>query len=114
MTDKNKEAAQNQSPDLPPGYPPPWAYYSPEDEIDLREYWTLLVENRKLIGIITGACTAIALVASLLMTPIYRAETLLAPVSEEKGGSLAALVGQFGGLAELARHRTVAHPAGID
>jgi uncharacterized protein involved in exopolysaccharide biosynthesis len=102
MTDEPKETEQNQQqPAIPPGYPPPWAYYPPEDEIDLGEYWKLMVKNRKLIGIITGACTLIALIVAFLMTPIYRAETLLAPVSYEKSGGLAALAGQFGDIASL-------------
>jgi uncharacterized protein involved in exopolysaccharide biosynthesis len=103
MADEPKEPAQNQQqPAIPPGYPPPWAYYPPEEEIDLREYWKLFVENKKLVGVVTGACTVLALLASLVMTPIYRAETLLVPVTDKDAGSLAALVGQFGGLAELA------------
>jgi uncharacterized protein involved in exopolysaccharide biosynthesis len=104
MANEPKEPAQNQQqPAVPPsGYPPPWAYYPPQDEIDLREYWKLVVENRKLIGIITGGCALIALIAAFVMTPIYRAETVLAPVSQDKTSGLAALAGQFGGLAELA------------
>jgi uncharacterized protein involved in exopolysaccharide biosynthesis len=102
MTDEPKETEQNrQEPAVPPGYPPPWAYYPPEEEIDLREYWRLMVDNRKLIGIITGACTVLALVAAFVMTPIYRAETLLAPVSDEKTSGLSALAGQFGDIASL-------------
>jgi uncharacterized protein involved in exopolysaccharide biosynthesis len=102
MDEKNRESGAEPRPPYPPPNSPPWAYYPAQDEIDLREYWNLLVEHRKLIGIITGVCTAIALVASLLMTPIYRAETVLAPVSEGKTSSLSGLVGQFSDLAAIA------------
>jgi len=88
----------------PPPYPgyPPYVVYPEEEPIDWRAYWKILVEYRKLIGIITAASTIIALLIAFLMTPIYRAEVLLAPVSEEGAGSLSSLAGQFGDLASLA------------
>jgi uncharacterized protein involved in exopolysaccharide biosynthesis len=103
MANEPKEPAQNQQqPAVPPsGYPPPWAYYPPEEEIDLREYWKLMVENRKLIGIIAGACTVLALILAFLMTPIYRAETLLAPVTDDTTNTISALAGRFGDIASL-------------
>jgi len=73
-----------------------------EEPINWREYWQVLVEHRKLIGIITAASTLLAMATAFLMTPIYRAEVLLAPVSEERAGSLSSLAGQFGDLAALA------------
>lgn len=102
MDEKGRESGAEPRPQYPPPYPPPWAYYPAQDEIDLREYWKLLVEHRKLIGIITGICTVVALVTSLMMTPVYRADTVLAPVSEDKSSSISALVGQFSDLAALA------------
>ncbi len=102
MDDESKVSPRAERPAILPPYPPPWAYYPPEDEIDLREYWKLLVQNRKLIGIVTGICTLLALITSLVMTPIYRAETLLAPVSDDKTNGLTALAGQFSDLAALA------------
>jgi uncharacterized protein involved in exopolysaccharide biosynthesis len=68
----------------------------------LREYLRVLVEQKKLIGIITAVSTLLALLAAFLITPIYRAEVLLAPVTQEKTSSLSALAGQFGDLAALA------------
>ena len=73
-----------------------------EEPINWREYWQVLVEHRKLIGIITAASTLLATATAFLLTPIYRAEVLLAPVSEERAGSLSSLAGQFGDLAALA------------
>ncbi len=85
---------------MPP--PVPAYFYPPEEEIDLMELWQVLVENKVLIAKITGACTAVALVIAIFTTPIYRAETLLVPVSAEKSVGLAAIAGQFGGLSRLA------------
>jgi uncharacterized protein involved in exopolysaccharide biosynthesis len=76
--------------------------YPPEEPIDWGAYWKILVEQRKLIGIITAATTLIALVIAFVLPPVYRAEVLLAPVSEEKSEGLGALAGQFGDLAALA------------
>jgi uncharacterized protein involved in exopolysaccharide biosynthesis len=76
--------------------------YPPEEPIDWAGYWRVLVEQKKLIGIITAASTLIALVIAFVLPPVYRAEVLLAPVSEEKSEGLGALTGQFGDLAALA------------
>ena len=88
----------------PPPYPgyPPYVVYPEEEPIDWGAYWKILVEQRKRIGIITAASTLAALLAAFLITPVYRAEVLLAPVSQEKTSGLSALAGQFGDLAALA------------
>ncbi len=85
-----------------PGYPPPYWVYPPEQEGSLLDYWDVLVKYKLLIASITIVSTAIAVAAALHMTPIYRAETLLAPVSEEQSAGLQALANQFGDLAALA------------
>jgi len=90
-----------QPPQQYPGPQPPY-YYPQEDEINLIELWNVLLAHKKLIIAITTLSTAIALAVALLMTPIYRAETLLAPAQKEKGGGLSAMASQFGGLASLA------------
>src|SRR3990167_7819014 len=98
-----KEQPPTPSPPPPyPGYPPPYVVYPPEEPIDWSEYWRVLVKNRKLIGIITAASTLIALLIAFLLPPIYRAEVLLAPVSEDKSESLSAIASQYGDLASLA------------
>lgn len=89
---------------LPGGCPP--YYYAPppqvDDKIDLAELFRVLLDHKALILAITLISTSLATAAAFIMTPIYRVEVLLAPVIEEKGGALASLAGQFGGLAALA------------
>jgi uncharacterized protein involved in exopolysaccharide biosynthesis len=62
----------------------------------------MLVKNRKLIGIITATSTSIALVTAFLLTPVYRAEVLLAPTSYESTDLLGSFANQFGGVANFA------------
>ena len=96
MTERHKN-----TPTPPPASPPPQAVYM-EEPINWREYWQVLVEQKKLIGIITAASTLIALLIAFLLPPIYRAEALLAPVSQDKSEGLGAMANQFGDLAALA------------
>ncbi len=72
-----------------------------DDEIDLRELFSVLWEGRALIAGITGLAASLAVVISLLMPNIYHATALLSPTEEQSGG-LGALAGQFGGFAGLA------------
>src|SRR6185312_10836314 len=48
-----------------------------QNEIDLLAYWQLLVKRRWLILGILAAATSIALVETLLTTPVYRATTVI-------------------------------------
>ena len=94
-------------PSSPPGYPPIPAYYVPlpveEDDVNLLDYWRVLVRHKWLIIAVTFLCTVAAAAAAFRMTPVYRAEVLLAPVTEQGDqGGLTALASQFGGLASLA------------
>lgn len=79
---------------------PPRAVY--EDEINLLDYWNILVRHKKLIAVIVFITTLAAAVVSLLMAPIYRAEVLMAPVTDEETKGLSTLANQFNGLAALA------------
>jgi len=76
----------------------------PEEEIDLLEYGRLLWKNRWLILIGSFIAAVLAAGISLKMPNIYRAEVLLAPVSNGagKGGGLSAALSGLGGLASLA------------
>ena len=82
-----------------PPYPPPWE----EDEIDLREYWRVLVRHRRMILTTTLAAAVIAAIVSLILPKTYTATARILPPKESSGGGLAAaLSGQLGGLAALA------------
>lgn len=99
-----KESLAQAPPPAPPaGYPYPYpsSYPIDDDEIDLRELWEAVVEHRALVAAITSVSTAIAVAVALLLTPVFRAEVLLAPVASESKAGLAGLAGQFGDLASL-------------
>lgn len=93
MSNELNKCKQNQqfTPDSPGG-----------DELDLRELFSVIWLGKWLIIAIT-AVFAIGSVAFAIMQPnTYKSEALLAPASEEQGGGLSALAGQFGGLASMA------------
>jgi len=82
-----------------PPYPPPWE----EDEIDLREYWRVLVRHRRMILTTTLAAAVIAAIVSFILPKTYTATARILPPKEQSSGGLAAaLAGQLGGLASLA------------
>ena len=73
-----------------------------DDEIDLREMFSVMWIGKWLIGGITFAATIIAVIVALMLPNIYRAEALLAPKQDDGPGGLSALAAQYGGLASLA------------
>ena len=74
---------------------------SDEDEIDLLELIRTLLQAWKTISGITIVCVCLALTYALQVPEVFKAETLLAPATEEKSGASSAL-SQFGGLAVMA------------
>ena len=76
--------------------------YGEDDSIDLLALWHVLVHYKHvLLGVfLIGMLLATGF--AFLSTPIYRAELIMAPVSQEESGKLSSLAGQFGGLASLA------------
>ena len=72
-----------------------------EDEIDLLELIRALLHGWKMIAGITTLCTGLAVSRALFAPEVFKAETLLAPVQEEKTGASSSL-SQFGGLAAMA------------
>lgn len=48
-----------------------------DDEIDLLAYWRILVKRRWLVLGVLGAVVALALIATLMMPPVYRASATL-------------------------------------
>ena len=73
-----------------------------EDEIDLRELFSVIWQGKWLIIAITAVFAIGAVIFAIMQPNIYKSEALLAPASEEQGGGLSALAGQFGGLASMA------------
>jgi len=97
-----QEKSQNQPPIDPRVLA---AMYGPreDDEIDLRELWRTIWARKTLILSVTFAVAIVAAGISLILPNIYRADVLLAPISEEgNGGGLASRLGGLGGLASLA------------
>jgi len=75
-----------------------------EGEISSRELFARLWRRRTWIILSTIFSTAGAIAIAFLMTPIYRATTVLVPAGAERNklGSLSSTLGQLGGLASLA------------
>lgn len=74
-----------------------------EDEIDLRELFSVIWQGKWLIIAITTVFAMGSVIFAIIQPNIYKSEALLAPAeSEQGGGGLAALAGQFGGLASMA------------
>lgn len=80
-------------------------YRTPEDAekyISLPEFWRTLVRFRIMILSVILVCTLSSTLFALMMTPVYRAEIQVAPVSEKDSNSrFAAQLGEFGGIAAL-------------
>lgn len=53
------------------------AYAKAQDTLDLREFWKTLVRRKKLVLGITGATILLALLLTLLSSPVYRATATL-------------------------------------
>jgi len=79
--------------------------YSPaaaSDEIDLMELWQAIWSQKFKVIFTTLVFAVLAVLFALNQPNMYKSEVLLAPAEAEQGGKLAALAGQFGGLASLA------------
>ncbi len=74
-----------------------------DDEIDLAELWRAIWAGKFTIIIISLIFAVASVLFALSKPDIYKASAILAPASSEAGaGGLAALAGQFGGLASMA------------
>lgn len=76
--------------------------YVQSEEIDLREIWAAIWGGKWLIIFITFLFSTAAVIIALSIPNEYRSTAILAPASQSKGGGLASLASQFGGLASLA------------
>ncbi len=73
-----------------------------EDEISLLDLATALGEEKKTLFAIPLLTTLVAVVVSLLLTPIYTAKTVVMPPQQQQGGAAAAALASLGGLGALA------------
>jgi uncharacterized protein involved in exopolysaccharide biosynthesis len=73
-----------------------------DDEIDLRELFSVLWDGKVWISAITAAAAAISVFVALSLPNIYESKALLAPKSDGGSGGLSRLAAQYGGLAGLA------------
>lgn len=70
-------------------------------QLDITDVLAGLIRQKRLILGVTAAGTALALVASLLMTPVYTSTTVILPPQQQSSG-LAAALGSLGALAGAA------------
>jgi uncharacterized protein involved in exopolysaccharide biosynthesis len=73
-----------------------------DDEIDLAELWGAIWSGKYIIIVISFIFAVSSIAFALSKPDIYKASVLLAPASSDSAGGMAALAGQFGGLASLA------------
>ena len=96
-----------------PHQPPPGSGQGPvfaeytypvvEDGIRLFDIWRILVRYKWMILALTAVSMLASTLFAVLMTPVYRAEVLIAPVTERDNSSrFAAQLDEFGGIAALA------------
>ncbi len=74
-----------------------------DDEIDLVELWHAIWTGKIIIIVLTATFAISSIFYALSKPNVYKASVLLSPVSSQgSSGGLAALAGQFGGLASMA------------
>ncbi|NCG40143.1 MAG: LPS O-antigen length regulator [Actinobacteria bacterium] len=73
-----------------------------DDEIDLRELFSVLWSGKKIILAVTALAAFISVVYALSLPNIYQSEALLAPKMEGGASGLSAMAAQYSGLASLA------------
>lgn len=75
--------------------------YVEDDEISLIDLAIALGEEKKTLFAVPAITTTLAIVVSLLMTPIFTAKTVMMPPQQQQSGAASALA-SLGGLAGLA------------
>ncbi|HHC7308816.1 TPA: Wzz/FepE/Etk N-terminal domain-containing protein [Vibrio campbellii] len=86
----------------PDKYQDDFPYEVNTGEADLKEMLHAIWKGKWIIIAITFVFSIGAVVYSLSLPNIYRADALLSPAESSNGGGLSKLAGQFGGLASLA------------
>jgi LPS O-antigen subunit length determinant protein (WzzB/FepE family) len=75
---------------------------SADDEINLAEFWRVLLARKWLIIGITFLSAAASVFYARSLPDMYKSEALLAPAEQSDSNSLGRIAGQLGGLASLA------------
>lgn len=79
----------------------PLTSYVTEDEINLLDYWKVLVKRKLLIGVIVGSAIVCSIIYSLILPEIYASTASIFPPQQE--GSMSGIASQLsGGLGALA------------
>ena len=73
-----------------------------DDEIDLRELFTVIWQGKLIVIALTTLFSVASVFYAISLPNIYKSEALLAPAEQDKQSGLGALAGQFGGFASLA------------
>ena len=73
-----------------------------DDEIDLRELFTVLWAARNLVISVTSLIAIVAVIIALTLPNEYKATAIIAPAQSNNGSMLGGMASQFGGLASLA------------
>lgn len=77
--------------------------YAEDEGVDLKDFFLTIWKGKLIIAMITVIFTGLSVALALSLPNIYKAEALLFPAESGQGeGGLAALAGQFGGLASMA------------
>ncbi|MCR4286718.1 MAG: Wzz/FepE/Etk N-terminal domain-containing protein, partial [Deltaproteobacteria bacterium] len=72
------------------------------DEINLLEYWGVLVKRKKLIGCIVGGCFVASIILAFILPKKYVSTTSIMPPQEDSGMASAMMSSLPGGLGSLA------------
>ena len=106
MENTSSKQRNEESPLTPKGVFVPEQFYNTQsandDEIDLRELWTVIWQGKWIIAGATVLAAVIGLYISLSMPNLYKSTaTLISTTSQEQSGT-AALAARFGGFASMA------------
>ena len=84
-----------------PPYPPEYQQYLEEDEINLLDYFIVLLKHKWLIFVIVFITGVAAVIISLMLANVYRSEATIIPRQQEKSATSSALsaLGALSGMA---------------
>jgi tyrosine-protein kinase Etk/Wzc len=71
------------------------------DEVNLLHYLIVIIKHKKMISSVTLACALITAVISLIMSPIYKAETKILPPQQSNSSISGQLLSQLSGSSGL-------------